>query len=95
MNDGLAGFRRRVDDCDAQIIRLINQRLKICQEVGDFKAERGLEISIPDREREVISKALGLNDGPCPPEALEKIFRLLIDTAVSLEEAGEAAHPES
>ena len=57
MDDELAEFRRRIDDCDAQIIQLINQRLKICQEVGDFKTDHGMEIRIPGREREVISKA--------------------------------------
>jgi len=94
MNNGLDGFRRRIDDCDAQIVRLINQRLKICQEVGEFKAKYGQEIRIPEREQEVIFTALGLNDGPCPPEVLEKIFRLLIDTAVFLEKPGEATRPE-
>ncbi|MBI2131366.1 MAG: chorismate mutase, partial [Candidatus Tectomicrobia bacterium] len=40
----------------------------------------------PEREREVIGKALRLNEGPCAPEVLEKLFRLLIDAAVALEE---------
>ena len=86
MTEGLAGLRRRIDECDEALVRLINERLKVCQEVGEFKTQRKMEIRIPEREREVISKALDLNEGPCPPEVVEKIFRLLIDTAIALEE---------
>jgi chorismate mutase/prephenate dehydratase len=86
MAEGLAELRRRIDECDEALVRLINERLKVCQEVGEFKTRREMEVRIPEREREVISKALDLNEGPCPPDVVEKIFRLLIDTAVALEE---------
>ena len=86
MTEGLAELRRRIDECDEALVRLINERLKVCQEVGEFKSRREMEVRIPEREREVISKALDLNEGPCPPDVVEKIFRLLIDTAVALEE---------
>ena len=86
MTEGLAELRRRIDECDEALVRLINERLKVCQEVGEFKTRREMEVRIPEREREVIPKALDLNEGPCPPDVVEKIFRLLIDTAVALEE---------
>ncbi len=86
MKEGLAGLRRRIDECDEALLRLINERLKVCLEVGEFKTRREMEIRNPEREREVISKALDLNEGPCPPDVVEKFFRLLIDTAVALEE---------
>ncbi len=86
MTEGLAELRRRIDECDEALVRLINERLKVCLEVGEFKTRHEMEIRIPEREREVISKALDLNEGPCPPDVVEKIFRLLIDAAVALEE---------
>ncbi|MDA1000266.1 MAG: chorismate mutase [bacterium] len=92
MTEELSGLRRRIDECDAELVRLIAERLRVCQEVGRFKGERGMEIRVPEREGEVISRVLKLNDGPCPPETLEKIFRLLIEAAVRLE-APEAPAP--
>ena len=86
MADGLSGFRERIDACDAQIIRLINDRLKICLEVGEYKSGRGIAVKDAARESEVIAKVLDNNQGPCPPEVLERIYRILIDTAVRLEE---------
>ncbi len=86
MADGLSGFRERIDACDAEIIRLLNTRLKICLEVGEYKSARGIAVKDAARESEVIAKVLGGNEGPCPPEVLERIYRILIDTAVRLEE---------
>ena len=86
MADELSGFRKRIDACDAQIIRLINDRLKICLEVGEYKSARGIAVKDETRESEVIAKRLDGNEGPCPPEVLRRIYRILIDTAVRLEE---------
>ncbi|OGL59829.1 MAG: hypothetical protein A3J27_14415 [Candidatus Tectomicrobia bacterium RIFCSPLOWO2_12_FULL_69_37] len=86
MTDGLAALRRRIEECDAEIVRWVNARLKVCQEVGRVKNERGMAVRAPEREREVIAKALRLSQGPCSPEVLEKLFRLLIDAAIALEE---------
>ncbi len=86
MADGLSGFRERIDACDAQIIRLVNERLKICLEVGEYKSARGIAVKDEERESEVFARVLGGNEGPCPPETLEQIYRILIDTAVRLEE---------
>ncbi len=94
MTDDLAPLRRRIDECDEKLVHLINERLKVAREVGQFKAARGMTVRIPEREREVIARALAVSDGPCPPEIMEKIFRILIDTAVALEESLDSARPE-
>jgi chorismate mutase / prephenate dehydratase len=94
MTEGLDDFRRRIDECDKALVELINKRLGICLEVGDFKAERGMEVRHPDREMEVIDRAAAHNGGPCPDDAVKKVFRLLIDTAVELEENHDIARPE-
>ncbi len=86
MADGLSGFRERIDACDAQIVRLINDRLKICLEIGEYKSARGIAVKNEAREDEVLARVLGGNDGPCPPDVLRQIYRILIDTAVRLEE---------
>ena len=86
MADGLSGFRERINACDEQITSLINERLKICLEIGEYKSARGIAVKDEARESEVIARILDCNGGPCPPEVLEQIYRILIDTAVRLEE---------
>ncbi len=85
MTDPLDELRRRIDECDDEIVRLINERLRVCEEVGRFKEERGMEVRVPSREEEVIARALEVSEGPCPPDVLEKVLRILIDAAVALE----------
>ena len=91
MTEDLEGFRRRIDACDREIVRAINERLQICGEVGRHKKKHGMEIHMPEREQEVIENILGESRGPCPPEVLEKLFRLLMEAAVSLEQSSGAA----
>ena len=85
MIDPLDELRRRIDACDGEIVRLINERLRVCEEVGRLKEARGMEVRVPSREEEVIARALEVSEGPCPPDVLEKVLRLLIDAAVALE----------
>ncbi len=86
MADGLSGFRERIDACDAEIVRFINDRLKICLEVGEYKSARGIAVKDEAREGEVLARVLDGNEGPCPPDVLKQIYRILIDAAVRLEE---------
>ena len=94
MTDELAPLRRRIDACDEQIVQLINERLKVALEVGELKTREGLPIRIPEREDEIIAKILKLNKGPCPSDVLKKVYRILIDTAVGLEESLDSSRPK-
>lgn len=94
MTDELTPLRRHIDECDEHIVRLINERLKVALEVGQLKTREGLPIRIPEREDEVIGKVLKLNKGPCPPEVLKKVYRILIDAAVGLEESLDSPRPK-
>ncbi len=85
MSQELSDFRSEIDALDEKILELINKRLRVCLEVGNFKSIHGIEVRDSKREEELIGKLLENNKGPCPPDILEKIYRILIETAVSLE----------
>ena len=63
MSESLAELRDRIDECDKKLVHLINERLEICQEVGQFKYENDIEIRDHKREHKVVEKALNVNDG--------------------------------
>lgn len=55
------GWREELDKCrqelnkiDFEIIQLLGQRMQICEEIGEIKAEQGLPVSVPKREAEVV-----------------------------------------
>ncbi len=85
MSQELSDFRSEIDALDDKILELINKRLRVCLEVGNFKSRHGIAVRDSKREEELIGKLLENNKGPCPPDILEKIYRILIETAVSLE----------
>lgn len=85
MDNDIAGWRRKIDDIDEKLVVLINERAALALEIGKVKKARGLEVYHPEREREVMSRLRSLNDGPLGPDAIEKIFGVLIHECRSLE----------
>tara|TARA_B110000014_G_C19585703_1_gene311257 strand:+ start:121 stop:393 length:273 start_codon:yes stop_codon:yes gene_type:complete len=85
LSQELSDFRSEIDALDEKIVELINKRLQVCLEVGNFKSLHGIAVRDSKREEELMTKLLENNKGPCPPDILEKIYRILIETAVSLE----------
>jgi chorismate mutase len=85
---GLAEHRREIEGIDSEIIQLIARRLQEAKGVFLAKRAVGLEISDPEQETLVLSRAmdsateLGLDAG-----AVRDIFEILI--AMSLEKQKE------
>ena len=49
-------LRKRIDEADAEIVRVIAQRLRIAEELGKRKRERGAQIEDKARERVVLGR---------------------------------------
>ena len=47
--NGLEPFRRRLDEIDEQIAKLLGERLDICREVAAYKSEHEIPMMQPDR----------------------------------------------
>ena len=78
-------FRNQIDDLDEKIVKLLNQRIKVVQEIGKTKKNSGDEIYVPARERAVFEKITKLNDGPLPNESAHAIYREIMSAALALE----------
>ena len=74
-----------IEQCDADIIELVNERAKLVVEVGNFKRETGVPIYAPHREVAVLKKIENLSDGPMPNRSLEGIYRELMSGSFALE----------
>lgn len=53
---GLSDVRARLDEIDAELIRLMNERLDLASEVADAKRESGRAVFDPAREREKLHR---------------------------------------
>lgn len=75
----LEGLRKQIDKCDDQLLRLLNQRAAVVQDVGRVKARRDEEVYASNREHAIIERLAAANQGPLPEEAVEEIFRAVIN----------------
>jgi chorismate mutase len=56
--DGLAPFRTRLDEIDAQLVDLLGERFQICREVAVHKSENGIDMMQPGRVEIVRARYL-------------------------------------
>jgi chorismate mutase/prephenate dehydratase len=84
----LAGVRAEIDGIDAELLRLLNQRARCAQRVGEIKAEHGEagHIYRPEREAQVLRRLQDANPGPLPSENITFFFREVMSACLSLEE---------
>lgn len=81
----LAELRSAIDRCDAEIVRLLNERTRHVLKIGEWKRAEGQEIYAPQRERAVLDRICRLNEGPITEESLRYIYREIMSSALALE----------
>lgn len=85
----LGRIRRNIDEVDAVLVKLLNQRAKWALEIGEVKRRVGLAIYQPDREAEVLGRVNDRNRGPLGREAIRRLFERIIDESRRLERTGD------
>jgi chorismate mutase / prephenate dehydratase len=85
MTRNLAQLRTEIDAVDRQLLALLNQRMALANEVGDFKRAEGSPVYRPEREAQVISGLQTLNAGPLQNESVSHIWREIMSASRSLE----------
>jgi chorismate mutase/prephenate dehydratase len=81
----LSTLRQHIDRIDQDLVRLLNQRAALAQEVGKTKAHTGTPIFVPHREQEVFARLAKLNQGPLPDASLRAIWREVMSASFALE----------
>jgi chorismate mutase len=84
MND-LEGWRRRIDEIDQQILKLLNERSRCAVEIGHIKKTLKLPAWHPEREMQILRNVVKANAGPLDDAAIRRLFERIIDEARSLE----------
>lgn len=84
MND-MAEWRRRIDEIDRQLLKLLNERAQCAVEIGHYKKKHNLPAWAPEREAEILRNVVKANAGPLDDAAVRRLFERIIDEARSLE----------
>lgn len=70
--------RREIDLIDQKLLSLLNQRVRIAQEIGKIKKEMGKKIYDPGRGKKVLERLKSKNRGPLKEEDLKTIFTTIM-----------------
>ncbi len=71
-------LRDRVDEVDRELVRSLNERARIVQEIVAIKAEAGKALFDPRREEEILQKVAEQNEGPIYDSSMREIFELIL-----------------
>jgi chorismate mutase len=78
-------LRSRVDEVDRELIRILNERARIVQEIVSIKAEAGKPLFDPKREEEILRRVAEANEGPIYNSSMREIFELILHRIRDLE----------
>ena len=90
-NDRIAALRRRIDELDARISDLLNERAGFASEIGSLKRSLGWPVYDPERESEILDRLQREGKGPLTAAAVRRIFERILDESRRLERMREEA----
>lgn len=83
----LFNLRKKIDDIDKKIIRLLNARASLAKGAGKLKNLAGSGVYAPDREIQIYGNILNQNKGPLSKNALTAIYREIMSSSLALEKS--------
>jgi chorismate mutase len=85
LQEQVRGLRGRVDDVDLALVRALNERARLVQEIRSIKAEAGVPIFDPRREEEILRRVAEVNEGLIYDSSIREIFELILHRIRDLE----------
>jgi 4-amino-4-deoxychorismate mutase len=97
--NGLEPFRRRLDEIDDRIARLLGERFQICREIALHKREHDIPMMQPGRVAQVRERYLRRGDEvDLPADFTASMFELMIAATCKMEdeliEAEQTSRPQ-
>jgi chorismate mutase/prephenate dehydratase len=77
-DDDVRDLRGRISALDRQVLELVNERLRLVEELWRLKAERGYDTVDPGREQQMLAELADANAGPLTREGVEELQRELL-----------------
>ena len=78
----LEGLRSQIDGLNLEILRLINERAEVVNEIGKIKEKQGVNRYDPLRERHMLRFIKEHNNGPLNQMTVDYIFKQIFKTAL-------------
>jgi chorismate mutase len=84
-DEDISDWRRRIDELDLDLVRLLNERVQCAIEIGKIKRSRQIAVYDPQREESVLELATRSNSGPLDEAGIRRLFENIIDESRRIE----------
>ncbi|HEY2421124.1 MAG TPA: bifunctional 3-deoxy-7-phosphoheptulonate synthase/chorismate mutase [Neobacillus sp.] len=84
-NNNLDELRTRIDEVNLELLRLINERALLVQEIGRVKGSQGVYRFDPVRERMMLDNIKEHNDGPFDNSIIDHLFKEIFKAGLDLQ----------
>ena len=78
MTDTISRHRKKIDELDAQILDLIEQRVDEAINIRHLKIMQKIPLFTPAREQELINRLVNKSAGHLPAEVIKDIWMTII-----------------
>lgn len=79
-------LRSQLDTIDNQMMTLLSQRAALIIQVAELKKRDDIPVHVPERETAIMARLRSLNPGPLNDDAIERIYRTIIDEMRNFED---------
>jgi chorismate mutase len=81
----IADWRKKIDELDEQIVRLLSERAAAAVQIGKLKAKSSAPIYEPQREQIVFDHVRKVNPGPLSGAQVQDVYERIMDVMRSLQ----------
>jgi chorismate mutase len=81
----IADWRKKIDELDEQIVRLLSERAAAAVQIGQLKAKAQSAIYEPQREQSVFDHVQKVNPGPLSGAQVKDVYERIMDVMRSLQ----------
>ncbi|MEE2828016.1 MAG: bifunctional 3-deoxy-7-phosphoheptulonate synthase/chorismate mutase [Myxococcota bacterium] len=71
----LRGLRNTIDEINTNLLRLLNQRLRVVEQIQNIKQQTTSVLFSPEREAEMLENLLLANEGPLTADLVRHVFK--------------------
>ncbi|MCF7529391.1 prephenate dehydratase [Neisseria lisongii] len=83
LDEQLKPHRNAIDEIDATVLKLLNERAAHARAIGELKGTGA--VYRPEREAAVLRRIQSLNHGPLPNESVARLFREVMSECLAVE----------
>ena len=86
MTSQLEALRRELDRINEEILKWLNRRAEVVQEIGRLKLKQGINRFDPVREREMLDHLVRINTGPFDDQTIRALFKQIFAASLKLQQ---------